>query len=305
MQKRIALIVGSVILAAIAMVMVKVYLDQQKRNITEITRRDLIKRQESQASVFVANRDIPKGTAINAGMLEQRVIPRDFVQPQAVTSPERVEGMVAIAPISPGEQVTLSKLSWPQQNKGGSASLSSITPVGKRAISISVDNIASLVGMIKPGDYVDVVGVIPIPAAGPGGQQVIQTTVLPLFQNVMVLAVGQDVAGATPEEASRYKQPAANAAPLITLALSPQETNFIAFVQEQGKVRLILRSPADSNVVSVPPASWEGLFQYLNLMPQAKEGDSDKNSPVLQAPEKPREVVIYRGLKKEFMPVTK
>ena len=78
---------------------------------------------------------------------------------------------------------------------------------------------------------------------------------------------------------------------LITLALSPQDAGLIAFVQEQGKIRLTLRSPADAKVEQVQPATWETLFKYL--MPQNQTQEVVK-------PENPDDYVeVYHGLNKE------
>jgi hypothetical protein len=78
---------------------------------------------------------------------------------------------------------------------------------------------------------------------------------------------------------------------VITLALSAQEANLIAFVQEQGKIRLILRSPGDTQVQPVAPASWDTLFR--TVMPQAFTQPQEDTKPQ-------KKVEIYRGLQKEI-----
>lgn len=300
MPKRLALILG-VVLAFIAMIMVKVYLDQQSKIIRKQTQEEVIKRQEKQIGVLTAKKEIPKGATIDSEMLETKIVPREYLQPQAVSSPERIIGMIALLPISKGEQITLTKLSSPQQASG--SSLAMATPVGKRAISISVDNISSLMGMIRPGDYVDVISLIPIPVQTPDGKQVTQVAVMPLFQNVLVLAVGQELGRLSSSETRYSKEEQKPISPLITLALLPQEANLIAFVQEQGKIRFTLRSPADSRIEPIQPASWETLFQYL--MPQAKEQAASIQEGGVLPQQKLREIEIYRGLKKETITLSK
>lgn len=302
MQKRtIPLIAGSAILGLFAIFITNMYLGQQRQEIEVRTQQKMTRMQEMQASVLVANRDIPKGTTIAEGMFEPKVIPKEYLQPQAVTYPERIIGMVTVAPISPGEQITLSKLVSSKQVATG-GSLAMATPMGKRAISIPVDNISSLMGMIKPGDYVDVIGHIPIPVKMPDGRQEVQIAVMPLFQNVLVLTVGRSMVAESPSDSRYGAGEDAAVASMITLALSPQESNLIAFVQEQGKIRFVLRSPADSRIEPIQAASWESLFQYL--MPQApgtqpEEAQAQEAGVLTQ--EKPREVEVYRGLKKEII----
>jgi pilus assembly protein CpaB len=253
--------------------------------------------------VLAATRDIPKGAVIEEGMLETKSMPKEYIEPQAVSYPERIVGMVTAVPMTKGEQITLTKLVSAKQ--ATSSSLAMATPVGKRAVSISVDNISSLMGMIKAGDYVDVIGFIPVPAQTPEGKQTTQMAVMPLFQNILVLAVGKDLGGRS-QEVGRYakEEGTASAPPLITLAFTPQEANLITFVSEQGKVRLVLRSPADSRIEPIQPASWETLFQYLMpQLPQQVQAEKGKETELVQKP-KPREIEIYRGLKREKIAIS-
>lgn len=301
MPKRLPLIIGAVVLAFMAVILVNKYLEQRQQVLRVQTKEELTRMQEMQGTVVLATRDIPKAAVIGEGMLEIRSIPKEYIQPQAVSYPERIVGMVTAVPMAKGEQVTLTKLVSAKQ--ATASSLAMATPVGKRAVSISVDNISSLMGMIKPGDYVDVIGFIPVPAQTPEGKQATQMAVMPLFQNVLVLAVGRDLGAAATELRYRREEDSAGSSPLITLAFSPQEANLIAFVTEQGKIRLVLRSPADSRIEPIQPASWETLFQYL--MPQLPLAAKDEAETQLAAQEKPRprEIEIYRGLKREKIPV--
>lgn len=291
------MLISGFILAAIAVVLLKAYLDQQQKAMREETKKALVKWQQNQTAVFVAKADIPKGALIEGAMLEPAVVPNQYLQPQVVTSIERITGMQTIAPIAKGEQITLSKM---QQSGKMGGNLANVTPVGKRAVTISVDNIASLAGMVRPGDYVDVVGILPIPVQTPEGKKDTQFTVLPLFQNVLILAVGQDIGSGLVQQDSRYKETKREISPLVTLALSPTEANIVAFVREQGKFSLTLRSPADAQTELSPPTSWDELFQYIMpQMMQAKKKE-DADSPEIEG-----YVDIYRGLNKDRVPIYK
>lgn len=292
MQKQKIFLIAGIVLGLISVVMVKLYLDQQRDLMKQQAKRALAEIQANQVAVLIAKVDIPKGTAVKPEMLDTAIIPKQYIQPQAVTSLDRIADMVTIAPISKDEQITLNKLAQSKEavSFGG---LSQATPVGKRAITISVDNFAALSGMVQAGDYVDVIAVLPIPMQNAEGKQEAQTAVVPLFQNVLILAVGQELGGAGGAASGREryrKEEKKTPSEPITLALTPQEANLIAFVQEQGKLRLILRSPADSQLESVQPASWDTLFQYLY---------PERFKP--QAPEQPSGdvVEIYRGTKRD------
>jgi len=287
-------LISGVVLCVVALVMTKMYLDQQKLAIQEKAKKAIANAQANQSAVLVSKQDIPQGSVIESDMLATAIVPTKFVQPQAVSSLDRIAGMVTLAPISEGEQISLSKLT--NERKASVGDLAGTTPSGKRAISIMVDNIASLSGMVKPGDYVDVLATIQIPVQGADGQVTRQMVVVPLFQNVLVLAVGQNTRVVS-RSGSRYAQaPAASGGGgLITLALGPQEANLIAFVQEQGKVRLTMRSPADAKIEPMASASWDSLFQYI--MPPKQDV-----KPVVDTTEY---VEVFRGLNKERVPLSK
>jgi pilus assembly protein CpaB len=204
--------------------------------------------------------------------------------------------MISITNISKGEQITLNKFAYAKETGG----LSEVTPIGKRAITISVDNISSLAGMIKAGDHVDVIALIPNSVAGADGKVVTQLITLPIFQNVLVLAIGQQTSPASSKTDLRFRSIEAKQEtnPLITLALIPQEASLIAFVQEQGKIRLTMRSPTDTKVEPVVAANWESLFQYVFPERIAKPQEEEQHKPGDY-------VEIYRGLNKEKVLLTK
>jgi pilus assembly protein CpaB len=267
--------------------MMKSYLDLQERLATERAEQKFKDAQENQVSVLVAKIDIPQGTVISGNDLEAKSVPGNMFIEGAVSSLDRIAGMVVVSDIAKGEQLTLSKLTRPRK----SGDLAAVTPVGKRAIAISVDSLSSLGGMIKPGDYVDVIATIPISVPTLDGKTVNQMGMAPLFQNVLVIAVGRETGITRPEE-DRYSQPKEPAmSGQLTLALTPQEASLIAFVQEQSKIKLVLRSPTDAKIELVKPASWDTLFQYL--MPQ-EESTSDEVKSYVE---------IYRGLRKEKVPL--
>lgn len=301
-QRFIFLIIG-VVFALAAVFMVKNYLQQQRQDMQEQTKKTISQIQENQVAVLVATKDILPNTMIEPDMLTTVIVPSQYLQPQAAGSLARISGMVAVVPINKGEQITLSKLSSPSRLQAQTGrGLAEATPVGKRAITISVDNISGLAGMINPGNYVDVIATVPVPMQGADGKQVKQDIVVPLFQNVLVIAVGQETAISTqaPAEARYKKEEKKEASPLITLALSPSEANLIAFIQEQGRLRLVLRSPIDSQIQQIPPANWDTLFQHI--MPQEKV-QQDKEKEILPE-EKKTYVEIYRGLNKEKIPLS-
>ena len=220
------------------------------------------------------------------------IVSKQYVQPQAATSLDRVSGMMAAVPISKGEQITLNKFISAKEAASSGSSLAMVTPIGKRAVTISIDSISAVGGMIRPGDYVDVVAMITVPVTTTQGKQTTQVASVPLFQNVLVLAIGQDISTSGQQSAaeSRYKKEEKRVeSPAITLALNPREASLLGFVQDQGKIRLALRSPSDAKIEQMSPTSWDSLFQYL--MPpetaetKAKQAKEQAGKPKVPEPE--------------------
>ncbi|MCM8782098.1 MAG: Flp pilus assembly protein CpaB, partial [Candidatus Omnitrophica bacterium] len=296
-RRQLIYIISAIIMGVVGIFLTQIYLTEKEKVIQKQTQEKLARLREMQATVLVATKDIHRGNTIDETMFEAKVIPKEYVQPQAVNTPARILGMMVIADIVQGEQITLTKLSWPKKQEAAST-LSMATPVGKRAITLQVDNLSSFMGMIKPGDYIDVLASLGIPVQGAGGQQMVQNAVIPLFQNVLVLAVGGSVTSSEPQADSRYRKQEAPATggSIVTLALSPQEASLLAFVQEQAKIRFLLRSPADSQLQPVQPVSWDTLFRFL--IPQESQSQDQ-----IETSTQMREIEIYRGLKREVIHV--
>jgi len=259
----------------IAIVVMKTYMGDVAQAERKKAQKAFEQAQQSQSIIMVARQDIPAGSTIQGAFVESVIVPREYVQPQAATSVDSVSGMIAVAPIAKGEQITLSKLASSTTGSAfGGTNLSTVTPVGKRAVPVLIENIADLIGLLKPGDYVDVIAILTLVDKK---TQVAQQTIAPIFQNVLVLAIGLETA-ASAQDVEKQKKP------LVTLALSPKEANIITFLQEQGKIRLVLRSGEDSQIEIVRPVNWDNIFEYLPSLKDNIEGES---------------IEIYRGQEKE------
>jgi pilus assembly protein CpaB len=257
------------------------------------------KRKVKKIGILVAARGIAPGTAIVADDIASREVPEDYVQPGAIASSINIVGVFAQSQILEGEQILRSKLGAPPPKP---KIISDITPRGKRAVSVVVENIASLAGLLQPGDYVDALAIISPPPGStidaivnrvPRSQadkQEKKTVTLPLFQNVQVLAIGADTGGEHVEQPTKGGGRASSTPASVTLSLTPQESALVSFIQEQGKIKLVTRSNADLTQTEVEPVNWDNLFEYL--YPKARE---QGKMPVT--------VEIYRGLQKEVIPL--
>ena len=301
-EKRGLIIAGGFALAAAVLTMV--WLNQTQARFKEEARSKLESIQENTVSVVFAKTDIHPGRLISEDMLYTKLIAKNNLPPEAVTSIARVIDRISKVPIPKDNMLSTDILVWPTTKE---TTLAMKTPIGKRAMTISVDNISSLLGMIKPGDYVDVIGLIPLPVEVDGKQSA-QPATAPLFQNVLILAVGSQLGAAGEKEgsSSRRRQQAESeqkeTAPLITLALGPEEANILAFVKEQGKIQLILRSAGDAQTTPVQPVSWETVLKHLFPNIDLEKKEEAKQEEIKK--EEPPQIEIIRGFKKEMMPLS-
>lgn len=180
--------------------------------------------------VLVATVDIPARTKMIGSMVHVVKRPADAVDPNAMKSVTSVNGQVSFVGIPANSTITSSNIGRPQ-------SLALPVPLrsGMRAMSISVDMVKSVAGLIGAGDYVDVIAV---PPRGADAQPKAYT----IMRDVEVLAVGShlETATATPAPASVDGEPKT-----VTLQVSPHQANLLALADLNTTLRLALRSPQE------------------------------------------------------------
>jgi len=134
--------------------------------------------------------------------------------------------------------------------------LSSKTPSGKRAITVVIEKLSAVGGLIAPGDYVDIIGHLAVPVeVGDSPRRELVTVTL--FQNVPILAIGSNT------ELGKKINVQNESAIAITFALNPQEAELLTFAQQHGHLQLVLRSPLDTQAYILPAATWNSLSEYI------------------------------------------
>ncbi len=276
-----------VIFAIIALFFARQWRDTQVRHLAreEQMLREKFPPPPPPVQVIIASADIDKDVQLTGDHLEVAEILPSAAQPYAARSPQDVLGMVTIAPIAKGEQILANKLRRIEDAPTGNT-LSSITPEGKRAITIVVDPLTGVGGFVRPGDHVDVLWTASLPAPGQQGGEG-QPVTLTIFQEVPVLAVDASMVGRAAPAAEGAQQQ------MVTLALTPQEAALILFTREHGRIQLSLRPHDEAGQVAVPPADLQAVIQkVLGVAPQ-------QNAE--QPHQKTHEVEIYKGLKRDVV----
>jgi pilus assembly protein CpaB len=172
---------------------------------------------------FVAARPLPRGTLAREEDFAVRSVPSDSVPTQAIldTPDARIglRGSLVRKFLDTGSPVTSQDISHP-------GFLASVLAPDSRAISIKVDAESSVSGLIRPGDYVDVVSTQVIDKADLADGTLSET----VLHNVRILAINQD---------------AANRERNVSLELAPEQVKKITIAEQVGKLSLAVRSAVD------------------------------------------------------------
>jgi len=170
------------------------------------------------------------------------------------------------------------------------SSLAASMPGGKRAITVNIEVLNAVGGLIRPGDFVDVIAHLTKPAGtyNPGESDKVIVT---LFQNVRILAIGQNIGG------GQFLPPGVGGQTPITFALNPNEASLLTYVQRQGTLQLVLRPAKEADAYVLPTVSWEALNEYMRTTQGIdlekgivkKKGEPEKVTP------KPMDIQIFKG----------
>lgn len=232
--------------------------------------------------VIVAAHDILVGTKLDTPDLASITIPESAVPPGAYTDSTKVLGRGAVLPMGKGEFILTSKLA--ALNAG--AGLPSLIPQGMRAVSVRVNDVVSVAGFVQPGTRVDVLAT---GNQGTGSDR--QTTTV--LENVAVIAVGKSL--------DRNAAADAQAAPVITLLVSPDDAQKLALVSQEGRIQLSLRNPLDTKQGNIGATRQSSL--YLSDKPVEAAPKTKIHHVAVKAvptgPPAPYQVEMIRGSKRD------
>jgi pilus assembly protein CpaB len=127
--------------------------------------------------------------------------------------------------------------------------LSSLVLPGYRAVSIRAARDDSSMSLLRPGDYVDVIGVL-----GAGGSEAKSAVVL--LQRVLVLAMGNE----TSPDAIEQRDKGFQGENLLTLSLTLSEAQIIALAAERGRLAVAVRHPDDQQKAGVTDINFDSLL---------------------------------------------
>jgi pilus assembly protein CpaB len=203
--------------------------------------------------------DIPKGMfgdeAISQGLIEKAEIPREFRPANAITDLAVIRGRVAVIDLPANQPVLDNQFVLQSETL---ATFANLLGDGEVAITISVDQVRGVAGLLVPGDFVNVFVNADAAVDGAGGaegQPAAGAYTAParlLYQKVQILAVGQTPVLAPGQTApSSDPTTVADNSGLVTLAVPAEAAQRIASV-DPAAIYLAL-VPKDYQPVPIPP----------------------------------------------------
>jgi pilus assembly protein CpaB len=217
--------------------------------------------------VVVASQNIAPGTRITEEMVTLRPISADAVLTDAFREVDGVVGQVTRVPLVAGEQVIPSKVTatGPSITDVENPPLAYVVPEGMRGVAIKVDSSIAASGLVRPGDYVDVILTVKLEGGGgategeASSSRVRNQMAVTVLQNAQVLSIDQDVAltsldsegSPSPDEEGADTNPDAAT---VTLAVSPAHGEVLTVAEAcgenfGGRLALALRGFGDSGAV--------------------------------------------------------
>jgi pilus assembly protein CpaB len=204
-------------------------------------------------AVVVPTRSLPPGAMLHEGLVASRNVPVDFVYDDTITVAqfEAFKGQALIRPVQQGKPLRKADV------REIFADFSGTLKVGKRAMTINVDEINSVSHMVEPGNLVDLMLVITA-----DGESADTQTVVPFLDQITVLATGQKITQDDPSvqvAPERRRVSYSN----ITLEVTPTQAARLTLATELGKIRAVLRNEKDRQEIDYEAVNAGNLLNEI------------------------------------------
>jgi pilus assembly protein CpaB len=196
-------------------------------------------------SVVVAAKDIPAGAQLDKESLAVKEWPAVAVPDAALATLSAAEGRVTRVPIFTGEAIVPGRLA----RQGTAPGLEARITPGMRAMSVRINDVAGLSGLIQPNSRVDV-----LVSLREGGREAEEVSKL-FLENMRVLSMGSR----TTRDDTGEPTPATTA----TLEVTPAQAEKLAVAMRQGMIQLVLRGFDDFDSTRTKGASSSEVLAQL------------------------------------------
>jgi len=181
--------------------------------------------------------------------------------------------------------------------RGTGLGLAPVIPVGMRAVSVRVNDVAGVAGFVFPGMRVDV-----LVTGNPPNQD--QTMTATCLQNLIVLSAGTVMQ----PDAKGQAMPA----PTVTLLATPEQAEVLTLANNQGRLQLVLRNGSDQQIAKTQAKEVAELYGVPAKkktdrpvgfgLPRAQRAPAPvamaAPAPAPPPPPPPDQIVVIRGTQK-------
>src|SRR3954447_11579905 len=190
--------------------------------------------------VMTVAQDIPEGMTFAAAWSEGRVtlaqIPKSLLPPTAVTDPNTLAGLIAVAPLAPGQLVVAESFaSAAPKGRVGPPTFAAKLPEGTVAVSFKATAEQAVSELIRPGDHVNLLAQVPnasvLNLPDSGGAAVVH-----IFQDLTIIAIGS--VEEAPADAAQA--PATPGTGLYTVAVKPEDSARLLLLAHEYTIYLTL-----------------------------------------------------------------
>jgi pilus assembly protein CpaB len=231
-------------------------------------RRTAAQKPHALAQIVAAAAPLPIGSTLSQKDLILLDWYSDALPSGAITKTDDAVGHPLLYPVSAKEPILQQDLGV----EGAGIGLAGKIPEGMRGVAIRSNEIIGVAGFLYPGSKVDLL----ITFTPPGTNVPVTETVL---QNVEVLTAGQTI-----QPDPQGKPQAVN---VVTLLLSPLDSQKLQLASAQGTIQFVLRSGADQKSAEVLPTSLDQLLLGRKPAPPVIAAPGVGHAPRKAPPQNP------------------
>lgn len=223
-------------------------------------------------TILVAAQEIPAGVLLSEDMLVTRDLPESYIEARHIRADEanHAIGIRTTMGLHPNESILWTDLASSSEEH---RVLSGLIKNGMRAVTVRVSGGATLGGLLRPGDRIDLL----LRAERNTGM-----VVMPLLQNVLVLAVGADM-GRQEDNIIKMVMSGSD----LTLSVTVAQAQALTLAQGEGKITASLRNPNDILVDRDSPVTTAEDIQLAEkraaLQERRKPSRESKTTPTTKA----------------------
>ena len=179
--------------------------------------------------ILIVTKEVKRGAIVAEDQIGIREIPQAYVEPRMIKATERAKvlGIKTEVALVPQQTLTWGDLAV---NGYDTHLVSRLVPVGSRAFSVQIRQEFMNARLIRPGDFIDVLGVV---------KEEHETSSAILLQKILVLAVNDST---SPIELSL------GSGMQLTLSVSLQEAQVLALALQRGALAPAIRSGIDTDI---------------------------------------------------------